>query len=42
MDNVKTGKADVKHDAAAHTPGVHQGNQPGAVNRLGHEFRCTK
>jgi hypothetical protein len=38
MDNVKTGKADVKHDAAAHTPGVHQGNQPGAYESMvGHE-----
>ena len=32
MDNVKTGKPDVTHDAPAHTPGVKQGNSAGSYD----------
>ena len=30
-DNLKVGKPDVKPDAAAHTPGVNSGNEPGGI-----------
>ena len=36
-DHLKTGKADVAHDAAAHVAGVRQGNQPGSYDsQVGH------
>jgi hypothetical protein len=31
MGNIRVGKPDTKPDAAAHTPGVRQGNQPGGT-----------
>jgi hypothetical protein len=31
---VKTGRPDVRPDAPAHTPGIQEGNQPGAYERM--------
>lgn len=33
--NVRTGRADVRHDTPAHTPGIKQGHEPGAYARQG-------
>jgi hypothetical protein len=31
MGDIRVGKPDTTHDAAAHTPGVRQGNEPGGT-----------
>lgn len=31
---VRTGKPDVRPDTPSHTPGIDQGNQPGAYERM--------
>jgi hypothetical protein len=31
---VKTGRPDVRPDAPSHTPGIREGNQPGACERM--------
>jgi hypothetical protein len=31
MASIRVGKPDTTHDAAAHTPGVRQGNEPGGT-----------
>ena len=36
MTRITTGKADVKQDASAHTPGVHQGNVGPYERQAGH------
>ncbi len=36
MARIKTGKADVKHDTSAHTPGVAQGNSGRHDKQAGH------
>ena len=33
MENVRTGKPDVSHDAPAHTPGIKSGNTKGNYER---------
>jgi len=32
VGNIRVGKADTTPDAPAHTPGVHQGNEPGGID----------
>jgi hypothetical protein len=33
MANLKIGRAETKHDAPAHTPGIAQGNAPGSYEK---------